>query len=89
MQVNITDRGGVTQANTSYPVDSVALSLVYQDGNEVIYGLEKMNNPQYWSRQTDIREAIVEAKTAASLRLVVSRKGSQYLSEFTPLEVSQ
>ena len=85
MQVNITDRDGVTQGNTSFPVDSVAISLVYDDDQEVIYGLEQAANPQYWSRQTEIRKALTEDKTAARLRLVVTRKGSTYFSEFSPL----
>ena len=85
MQVNITDENGVTRANTSYPVDTVAISLVYNDGKEVIYGLEKAANPQYWERKTDIRNAITQFKTAKNLRLVVTRKGSTYFSEFTPV----
>ncbi len=88
MQVNITDRDGVTQGNTSFPVDSVAISLVYNDGQEVIYGLEQAANPQYWSRQTEIRKALTVDKTAAQLRLVVTRKGSTYFSEFSPLSTT-
>lgn len=84
MQINITDRNGVTQGNTSHPVDSVAVSLVYNDGREVIYGLEKDKNPQYWSRQTDIGKAFREENSANRLRLIVRRKGSTYLSEFIP-----
>ncbi len=85
MQVNITDRDGITQGNTSYPVDSVAISIVFADGNEIIYGLEDTGNPQYWSRQTDIRKAMLDEGTASQLRLVVTRNGSRYFSEFTPL----
>ena len=85
MQINITDENGVTRANTSYPVDTVAISLVYNDGKEVIYGLEKAANPQYWERKTEIRDAIINFKTASKLRAVVTRKGSTYFSEFSPV----
>ena len=84
MQINITDENGITRANTSFPVDTVAISLVYNDGKEVIYGLEKAANPQYWERETDIRNALTQFKTAKTLRLVVTRKGSTYFSEFSP-----
>jgi hypothetical protein len=84
MQINITDSNGITTGNTAYPVDSVAVSLVYSDGREVIYGLEKDKNPQYWSRETDIGKAFREEKSADRLRLVIRRKGSTYLSEFIP-----
>ncbi len=84
MQINITDEDGITKGNTSFPVDTVAISLVYNDGKEVIYGLEKAANPQYWERKTEIRTAITEANTATKLRVVFTRKGSTYFSEFSP-----
>jgi hypothetical protein len=85
MKINITDERGTTKANTSYPVDSVAISLVYSDGREIIYGLEKTVNPQYWEKETDIRTAITQSKTATILRIVVTQKGSTYFSEFSPV----
>ncbi len=84
MQVNITDENGITRSNTSFPVDTVAISLVYNDGKEIIYGLEKAANPQYWERKTDIRAALTQFKTATKLRVVIKRKGSTYFSEFSP-----
>ncbi len=86
MQVNVTDTGGVTRVNSSYPADSVSLSLVYRDGRETIYGLDRLANAQYWQRQTDIREAMLAAKSADRLRIVVQVKGSHFLGEFTPVE---
>lgn len=84
MKINITDENGITKANTSYPVDSVAISLVYNDGREIIYGLEKTTSPQYWEKKTDIRTAITQSRTATILRVVVTLKGSTYFSEFNP-----
>ena len=88
MKIKITDDGGFTRANTSYPVDTVAISLLYDSGKEVIYELEQAANPQYWERATDIRKAMVEDKTAKVLRVEVKRKGSAYLSQFSPVDVS-
>lgn len=84
MQINITDSGGVTKINTSYPVDTAAISLVYDDGKEIIYGLDQATNPQYWERETQIRSALTELKTATKLRVVIKWKGHTYFSEFTP-----
>ena len=90
MQINITDENGLTKSNTSFPVDTVAISLVYNDGKEVIYGLEKAaNSAQYWERKTDIRTAITQSGTASILRVVVNRKGSSYFSEFSPATATQ
>ena len=88
MQIDITDENGVTRANTSYPVDTLAISLVYDSGKEIIYELEKAANPQYWERGTDIRKAVIEEKTAKILRVAVKIKGSTYLSQFSPAAVS-
>ncbi len=83
MQASISDENGVTKVNTSFPVDSVAVSLVYKTGKEVIYGLDMEGNSQYWARQTDIHSAI-EKKMADKLRMVVKKKGSIYFAEFKP-----
>jgi len=84
MQINITDENSITKANTSFPVDTVAISLVYNDGKEVIYGLDEAANPQYWERETDIRSALTQSKTATKLRVVIKSKGNTYFSEFSP-----
>lgn len=90
MKINITDENGFTKSNTSFPVDTVAISLVYNDGKEVIYGLEKADNSaQYWERKTDIRTSITQSGTASILRVVVNRKGSSYFSEFSPATATQ
>ncbi len=89
MQINITDENGITKSNTSYPVDTVAISLVYDSGKEIIYGLEKSTSPQYWERKTDIRSALTQSKTATKLRVVVKRKGSTYFSEISPTTPTQ
>jgi len=84
MQVNLTDRDGITHANVNFPVDRVALSLVYDDGQEVIYGLDQLQNAHYWSRATEIRKAFIDERRGSSLRLVVTLNNSQYFSEFKP-----
>lgn len=89
VQVNVTDRGGLTTVNSSFPADSVSLSLVYRDGREVIYGLERQNNPQYWQKETAIRKAIGTSKEADRLRIVVQIEGSHFLGEFSPVVASE
>ncbi len=89
MQINITDEQGLTKANTSYPVDTVTISLVNKNGKEIIYGLERAGNEQYWERKTDIRSAFTSTKTAEKLRIVVQRKDSTYLAEFIPTDGAQ
>mgnify|MGYP000011432261 CR=1 FL=1 len=88
MLLSITDEAGVTKVNTSFPVDSVAISLVYNGGKEMIYELKKAGNSQYWERETDIRDAITEVSTAEKLRIVAKIKGNIYLSEFSSPVVS-
>ena len=88
MQVNVSDTGGVTMVNASYPADSIALSLVYRDGREVVYALEPLANPQYWQRETNIRGAISEGSAADRMRIVVQVKEKHFLGEFFPAELN-
>lgn len=89
MKIKITDDAGLTRANTSYPVDTVAISLLYDSGKEIIYELKQQAaNPQYWERATDIRKAMVEDKSAKILRIAVKNKGNTYLSQFSPVAAS-
>jgi hypothetical protein len=85
MQVMITDENGITKANTSYPVDSVAISLVFPNGDETIYGLEQDTNQHYWKRNTTIRQKLSEndATNTQKMRILVKMKGNMYLNEFT------
>lgn len=82
MQVNITDNLGITKANTSFPVDSVVISLVYNKGNETLYRLDQALNPQYWERETDIKKSVTEG-LAHTIRVLIKDKGNIYLSEFS------
>ncbi len=81
MQINITDNSGITKANTSFPVDSVVISLVYNNGKETIYRLDETQNPQYWARETDIKKAAVNG-LANTIRILIKERGNMYLSEF-------
>ena len=79
--VSISDEDGITKVNTSFPVDSVMLSLVHGGSKETIYGLDMAQNPQYWEKQTDIRLRAAGDDPSEKLRVVVKMKGSIYLSE--------
>ncbi len=79
----------MTSRPSRYTSDSVSLSLVYLDGREVIYGLDRQNNPQYWQKETAIREAIAASQEADRLRIVVQIEGSHFLGEFSPVVASK
>lgn len=81
MQISITDNGGITKANTSFPVDSVVISLVYNNAKETIYRLDQVQNTQYWARDTGIKKAISN-DLANTIRVLIKEKGRIYLSEF-------
>jgi len=83
MQINITDEAGTTKINTSYPVDTVVISLLQKDAKEIVYKLEKTIDFKYWERKTDIRSA-TENNMTHKLRVLIKNKGSTYLSEFDP-----
>lgn len=82
MKINITDESGTTKINTSFPVDTVVISILLKDKKEIVYGLDKARDPQYWEKQTNIRAA-TKNNSIEKYRVFIKRKGSTYLSEFT------
>jgi hypothetical protein len=60
-----------------------------REGQEGLYGVAQLANPQYWQRQTDIRGAMIGSGKANRLRIVVGVKGKHFLGEFSPAESSQ
>lgn len=83
MLINLTDKKGITQINTSFPADKVVLSLVSTDDKEIIYELSKAESAQYWQRDTNIRTAHLTQQSLKSLRIMVKIKGDLYLSELS------
>jgi hypothetical protein len=81
VHLNITDEGGVTKVNTSYPADKVTISLVSSDNKEIIYELNKASSFQYWQRKTAIRASQFDQQSLKSLHIMVKIKGDLYLSE--------
>ncbi len=89
MLINISDKKGITQINTSFPADKVALSLVSTDDKEIIYELSKAESAQYWHRDTNIRTAHLTQQSLKSLRIMVKIKGDLYLSELSHLVIKR
>ena len=82
MKINITDENGLTKINTSFPVDTVLISIVLKNTKEIVYGLDKAKDPQYWEKETNIRAA-TNSNSVEKYRVFIKRKGSTYLNEFT------
>jgi hypothetical protein len=82
LQLNITDNAGMTQLNSTYPLDKVTLFLV--DDNQLMtpYPLIMDKNRYYWQTATPLRTLLTDNTTYYSLRLIVELGGSQYISEF-------
>lgn len=82
LQLNITDNAGITQLNSTYPLDKATLFLV--DDNQLMtpYPLTMHKNRYYWQTATPLRALLSNHIDYFQLRLVATIGDGQYISEF-------
>jgi len=81
-KVNVSDEGGVTEVNSTFPLDSATLFLVDKDNNMTAYPLGMQKSPYYWRSNTQLRSLVSNNGDSYKLRLIAKIKGGQYISEF-------
>lgn len=81
-KINISDKNGVTEVNSTFPLDRATLFLVDEQNNAIPYPLGMQQTPYYWSSKTHLRSAVGDIGERYKLRLIANIKGGQYISEF-------
>lgn len=81
-KVNISDKAGVTEVNSTFPLDSATLFLVDKHEQMTPYPLGMQKSPYYWRSNTELRSLVSQKGDSYKLRLIVKIKGGQYISEF-------
>ena len=80
-KVNISDKEGVTEVNSTFPLDSATLFLVDKDDKISPYPLGMQDSPYYWQSPTHLRNVASNKGESYKLRLIAKIKGGQYSSE--------
>jgi len=81
-KVNISDDAGVTEVNSTFPLDSATLFLVDKNDQVTPYPLGMKKSPYYWRNNTQLRSLISNKGDSYKIRLIAKIKGGQYISEF-------
>jgi len=81
-KINVSDKGGVTEINTTFPLDSVTLFLVDDADQMTPYPLGMKESPYYWKNKTNLRNLAGNKGDSYKLRLIAKIKGGQYIAEF-------
>ena len=81
-KVNISDKAGVTEVNSTFPLDSATLFLVDKSDKMTSYPLGMQKSPYYWQSKTELRNLVTNKGDSYKLRLIAKIKGGQYISEF-------
>ena len=81
-KVNISDNAGVTEVNSTFPLDSATLFLVNKEDKVSPYPLGMQDSPYYWQSPTHLRNVTSNKGDSHKLRLIAKIKGGQYISEF-------
>ena len=81
-KINISDEEGVTEVNSTFPLDSATLFLVDKENKSTAYPLGMQASPYYWQNKTELRSLIADKNASYKLRIIAKIKGGQYISEF-------
>lgn len=81
-KVNVSDKNGITEVNSTFPLDTATLFLVDKSDNMTPYPLGMKDSPYYWKNYTDLRSYAGNKGDSYKLRLIATIKGGQYISEF-------
>ena len=81
-KINVSDKDGVTEINSTFPLDSATLFLVDQSDKMTPYPLGMQKSPYYWQSPTHLRNVASNKGDSYKLRLIAKIKGGQYISEF-------
>ena len=81
-KINVSDKEGVTEVNSTFPLDSATLFLVDKDNIATAYPLGMQDSPYYWQSKTELRTLLADKNESYKLRLIAKIKGGQYISEF-------
>ena len=81
-KVNVSDKDGVTEINSTFPLDSATLFLVDKSDKMTAYPLGMQKSPYYWRNNTELRNLVANKGDSYKLRLIAKIKGGQYISEF-------
>ncbi len=81
-KVNVSDKEGLTEVNSTFPLDSATIFLVNAKNEMTPYPLGMQKSPYYWRSNTDLRSFVGNKGESYKLRLIAKIKGGQYISEF-------
>ncbi|WP_432452697.1 MULTISPECIES: hypothetical protein [unclassified Agarivorans] len=81
-RLNISDQAGVTEVNSTFPLDQATLFLVDSSDQVTAYPMEMKDSPYYWQRSTELRSLIPNQGNSYKLRIIANIKGGKYISEF-------
>ena len=81
-KVNISDEDGITEVNSTFPLDTATLFLVDKHDKMVAYPLGMQKSPYYWRSKTQLQSLVSNKGDSYKLRLILKIKGGQYISEF-------
>lgn len=79
-KVNVYDDAGDTHVNSTFPIDKAVFFIVDED--VTAYPMNMKDNPYYWHQKTPLNQMAGQKGQKQKLRVIVSIKGGQYISEF-------
>lgn len=81
-KINVSDANGVTEINSTFPLDTATLFLVDKSDKMTPYPLGMQKSPYYWRNNTPLSGLLANKGDSYRLRIIAKIKGGQYIGEF-------
>jgi hypothetical protein len=83
LQISIYIENGITTANATFPLDTMTMFVVDQNGEADVFRMGMKDSPYYWYQKTDLENQLADAGSQKKVRFVATIDGGQYIAEFT------
>jgi len=79
--LNLSESNGTSTLNSNHPLETVAFSLVNNNGDEKIFKMKKDKTAKNWTVATHIEPPSLKKQSSAKLRLMVTVNKAFYFAE--------
>lgn len=80
-QISLYQENGLTTANSTFPLDTMTLFLVNENGEPTVYPMGMKDSPYYWYQKTPLEDALQSPGASQTVRFVAKVKGGNYIAE--------
>jgi hypothetical protein len=83
LKISIYIENGITTANATFPLDTMTMFVVNENGESDVFRMGMKDSPYYWYQKTELANQLAGSGSQQTVRFVATIDGGQYIAEFT------